>query len=166
MKINRIVYASGTGYGRRGPIAAARGFDMPSSWTRSGSAFVQTPAHGGPPPNQPGSVGDLTGGATLAGAICAALFRRERTGKGAIVDHALYQMGTYIMSQALIQASMGWKAAGPMPPAAMRPDDELVPTSDNRWLLCLLYGTWWELRHQVGHQVARSSSTLPPRLRR
>ena len=143
----KIVYASGTGYGRRGPLSAARGFDMPSSWTRSGSAFVQAPANGGPPPSQPGSVGDLTGGATLAGAICAALFRRERTGKGAIVDHALYQMGTYIMSQALIQASMGWKAAGPMPAREAMPDPMLnwYKTSDNRWLLlCLLYEAWWE----------------------
>ncbi|MFW6093135.1 MAG: CoA transferase [Pseudomonadota bacterium] len=39
-------------------------------------------------PGQPGSVGDLTGGATLAGAIAAALFRRERTGRGAVVDHS------------------------------------------------------------------------------
>lgn len=156
MKINpRIVYASGTGYGRSGPLAAARGFDMPSSWTRAGSAFVQTPATGGSPPNQPGSVGDLTGGATLAGAIAAALFRRERTGKGAIVDHALYMMGTYIMSQSLISASMGWKAAGPPPPREAFPDPLMnwYRTSDNRWLLlCLLYDAWWEdFAQQMGH---------------
>jgi crotonobetainyl-CoA:carnitine CoA-transferase CaiB-like acyl-CoA transferase len=143
----RIIYASGTGYGKHGPIAAARGFDMPSSWTRSGSAFVQTPLNGvDPPANQPGSVGDLCGGATLAGAIAAALFRRERTGKGAIVDHALYMMGTYIMSQALIAASMGWKAAGPAPTRDDVPDPMMnwYRTADDRWLLlCLLYPQWW-----------------------
>ena len=46
----RLIYASGTGYGKRGPMAQSRGFDYPSSWCRSGSAYVQTPADGGPPP--------------------------------------------------------------------------------------------------------------------
>jgi crotonobetainyl-CoA:carnitine CoA-transferase CaiB-like acyl-CoA transferase len=156
-KINpKLIYASGTGYGKVGPLAAARGFDMPSSWTRAGSAFAQTPADGGPPPGQPGSVGDLTGGATLAGAICAALFRRERTGKGAVVDHALYMMGTYIMSQALIQASMGWKAGGPMPSreAFFDPLMNWYRTSDGRWLLlCLLYDQWWDnFARVLGHE--------------
>jgi formyl-CoA transferase len=142
----RIVYASGNGYGKLGPLSTARGFDFPSSWCRSGSAFVQTPLEGDPPPTQPGSVGDLTGGATLAGAIAAALFRRERTGKGAVVDHALYMMGTYIMSQSLIAASMGWQPAGPPPPRHAMPDPmmNMYRTGDARWLvLCLLYDNWF-----------------------
>jgi formyl-CoA transferase len=152
----RIVYASGTGYGTSGPLATARGFDFPSSWCRSGSAFVQTPVDGGPPPSQPGSVGDLTGGATLAGAIAAALFRRERTGKGALVDHALYLMGTYIMSQSLIAASLGWTPAGPPPPRDAMPDPmmNMYRTSDGRWLiLCLLYDQWWpNFARTIGHE--------------
>jgi crotonobetainyl-CoA:carnitine CoA-transferase CaiB-like acyl-CoA transferase len=142
----RLIYASGTGYGRRGPMARTRGFDYPSSWCRSGSAFVQTPANGDPPPGQPGSVGDLNGGATLAGAVAAALFRRERTGRGAIVDHALYLIGIYIMSQSLISASLGWKATGrPAPRAeAADPANNIYRTKDGRWLvLCLLYDQWW-----------------------
>jgi formyl-CoA transferase len=142
----RLIYASGNGYGRRGAMARHRGFDFPSSWCRAGSGFVQTPADGRPPPSQPGSVGDLTGGATLAGAIAAALFRRERTGRGAIVDHALYLIGTYIMSQSLIAASMGWKPAGPPPPRTQTPDplNNMYRTQDGRWLvLCLLYDQWW-----------------------
>ena len=142
----RLIYASGTGYGTRGPMKESRGFDFPSSWCRSGSAYVQTPVNGDPPPTQPGSVGDLTGGATLAGAIAAALFRRERTGKGAVIDHALYMMGTYIMSQSLIAASMGWKPAGPPPPRTSTPMPlmNMYRTRDDRWLvLTLLYDQWW-----------------------
>jgi formyl-CoA transferase len=152
----RLVYASGTGYGRRGPMARTRGFDYPSSWCRSGSAYVQTPADGGPPPSQPGSVGDLTGGATLAGAIAAALFRRERTGRGAVIDHALYLIGAYIMSQALISASLGWKAAGPPPHRTEVPDpaNNIYRTEDGRWLvLCLLYDEWWpDLARKLHHE--------------
>jgi formyl-CoA transferase len=142
----RLIYASGTGYGPRGPMALTRGFDYPSSWCRSGSAFVQTPANGDPPPGQPGSVGDLNGGSTLAGAVAAALFRRERTGRGAVIDHALYLIGIYIMSQSLISASLGWKATGrPAPRAeAADPANNIYRTKDGRWLvLCLLYDQWW-----------------------
>jgi formyl-CoA transferase len=142
----RLVYASGSGYGKSGPMARTRGFDFPSSWCRSGSGYVQTPPDGRPPPSQPGSVGDLTGGATLAGAIAAALFRRERTGRGAVVDHALYLMGIYIMSQSLIASSLGWRPPGPPPARDDVPDpaNNMYRTKDGRWLvLCLLYDQWW-----------------------
>lgn len=157
MELNpRLVYASGTGYGRSGPLALARGFDFPSSWCRSGSAYVQTPVNGDPPPQQPGSVGDLCGGATLAGAIAAALFRRERTGRGAIVDHALYMMGTYIMSQSLIAASLGWRPAGAAPPRTEAADPlmNMYATADGRWLvLTLLYDAWWpDLTRTIGRE--------------
>ena len=142
----RLIYASGTGYGKQGPMAQSRGFDFPSSWCRSGSAFVQTPSDGGPPPSQPGSVGDLCGGATIAGAVAAALFRRERTGRGAVIDHALYLIGIYIMSQSLISASLGWKATGRAGSRTEAPDpaNNMYRTKDGRWLvLCLLYDQWW-----------------------
>ena len=152
----RLIYASGTGYGKQGPMAQRRGFDFPSSWCRSGSAFVQTPADGGPPPPQPGSVGDLCGGATIAGAVAAALFRRERTGRGAVIDHALYLIGIYIMSQSLISASLGWKATGRPGSRTEAPDpaNNMYRTKDGRWLaLCLLYEQWWpDLARTLEHE--------------
>jgi crotonobetainyl-CoA:carnitine CoA-transferase CaiB-like acyl-CoA transferase len=152
----RLIYAAGTGYGNNGPIASARGFDYPSSWCRSGSAYVQSVQIGGPPPLQPGSVGDLCGGATLAGAISAALFRRERTGQGAVIDHALYQIGMYIMSQSLASASLGWAGGGAPPPREQAPDplNNSYLTKDGRWLvLCLLYPNWWtDLAVRLGHE--------------
>jgi len=111
---------------------------------------------GGPPPSQPGSVGDLTGGATLAGAIAAALFRRERTGRGAVVDHALYLIGLYIMSQSVISASLGWKPTGRPAPRTEAPDpaNNIYRTKDGRWLvLCLLYDEWWpDLARKLHHE--------------
>jgi crotonobetainyl-CoA:carnitine CoA-transferase CaiB-like acyl-CoA transferase len=140
----RLIYARGTGYGLRGRMANDGGFDFPSSWCRSGSGYMQT-IPGGEPPNQPGSIGDLGGGAVLAGAIAAALFRRERTGKGAVVDNALYLFGTYLMSQSVIAASIGLKR-GPNAPRseAFNAIVNLYRTRDNRWLyLCLLMDRWW-----------------------
>jgi formyl-CoA transferase len=145
MAINpRLIYARGTGYGLKGKMANDGGFDFPSSWCRSGSGYAQT-FPGGEPPLQPGSVGDLTGGATLCGAICAALFRRERTGKGAIVDNALYQMGIYIMSQSIVAASVGLPRGPAVPQAqAFNALINSYRTKDERWLnICLLMEKWW-----------------------
>ena len=140
----RIIYARGTGYGLQGAMANDGGFDFPSSWCRSGSGYIQTQP-GGEPPQQPGSVGDLGGGATLAGAISAALFRRERTGKGAVVDNALYLFGIYLMSQSVVAAGLGLER-GPTPPRAQAFNALIncYRTSDDRWInLCLLNEQWW-----------------------
>jgi crotonobetainyl-CoA:carnitine CoA-transferase CaiB-like acyl-CoA transferase len=147
MAINpRIIYARGTGYGLNGSMANDGGFDLPSSWCRSGAGFAQTPIDGSRPPHQPGSVGDLTGGATLAGAIAAALFRRERTGRGAIVDNALYLVGSYIMTQSIAGASL----AANVGLAPLSPSNALIPlvrfyqTKDKRWLsICFLTDAWF-----------------------
>lgn len=145
MKINpKIVYGRGTGYGLRGAMANDGGFDFPSAWCRSGAGYKQAQAVG-EPPMQPGSIGDLGGGLALAGAIAAALFRRERTGKGAVVDGALYLFGTYLMSQSLAAASAG------LPPyPAWRQKDSQIPlsnvyrTRDGRWIcIALLFDKWW-----------------------
>jgi crotonobetainyl-CoA:carnitine CoA-transferase CaiB-like acyl-CoA transferase len=93
---------------------------------------------------QPGSVGDLGGGATLAGAIAAALFRRERTGRGAIVDNSLYLFGIYLMSQSMAAAGMGLRRE---PTGRADVFDALLNTyrtRDDRWIsLCLLIERWW-----------------------
>jgi len=48
-------------------------------------------------------IGDLSTGMAAAGAIAAALFKRERSGEGALVDISLYRTGIYVM---------GWNIAG------------------------------------------------------
>ena len=150
----KLIYARGTGYGIRGAMANDGGFDFPSSWCRSGAGYMQTQPDSYPP-GQPGSVGDLGGGATLAGAISAALFRRERTGKGAIVDNALYLFGIYLMSQATIAASLGIeRGPGSAPGEAGNPLVNLYRTRDGRWInLCLLNESWWaDLCRHLGHE--------------
>jgi crotonobetainyl-CoA:carnitine CoA-transferase CaiB-like acyl-CoA transferase len=146
MKLNpKLIYARGTGYGLQGPFAAQGGFDFPSTWCRGGLAYLQT-LPGREPPPAPGSVGDLAGGVTTAGAIAAALFKRERTGKGSIVDNALYLVGTYLMSQMVAMSSLGVLRT-PKETPRMENFNALVmmyKTKDDRWLnLCLLMPKWW-----------------------
>jgi formyl-CoA transferase len=162
----KLIYARATGYGPKGPMANDGGFDYPTSWCRSGSAFVQTPPNGDPPPMQPGSVGDLTGGATIAGAISAALFRRERTGKGCIVDHSLYGMGAYIMTQSICGASLAGTVMPPqreVPPGAANAMNRHYKTSDNRWIqICFLFDAWFP---DFARRIGREDLLADPRFK-
>lgn len=93
---------------------------------------------------QPGSIGDLGGGVMLAGAVAAALFRRERTGQGAVVDNALYLAGIYLMSQSVIAASLGLERKVVSRDEAPDALINTYRTSDDRWIaLCFLNAEWW-----------------------
>jgi crotonobetainyl-CoA:carnitine CoA-transferase CaiB-like acyl-CoA transferase len=94
----KIIYARGTGHGVLGPDADRGGFDAISYWARSGLASSAMPLDYDYPINLPGpAVGDIQAGLNLAGAIAAALFYRERTGKAAIVDGSLLAAGLWAM---------------------------------------------------------------------
>jgi crotonobetainyl-CoA:carnitine CoA-transferase CaiB-like acyl-CoA transferase len=145
-KLNpRLIYARGTGYGREGPYASQGGFDGPTTWCRGGLSYLASkPGRESPP--SPTSIGDLTGGVTTAGAIAAALFKRERTGKGSIVDNALYAVGTYLSSQVIAMASLGQDRVPQETPRheAFNPLALMYQTKDERWLnLCLLIPKWY-----------------------
>jgi crotonobetainyl-CoA:carnitine CoA-transferase CaiB-like acyl-CoA transferase len=84
----RLIYAKGHGQGQRGPDADLGGFDAVSFWGRGGIGHILTPVDG-PMIMQRGAMGDAPSGAMLAGGVAAALYQRERTGKGAVVDVAL-----------------------------------------------------------------------------
>ena len=94
----RIIYARGTGHGPKGPDADKGGYDGVSFWARSGVSIAAMPPDTGYPVGLPGpAYGDIQSGAHLAGGIAAALFQRERTGKGAVVDVSLLGSGLWAM---------------------------------------------------------------------
>jgi len=93
----KIIYARGHGQGAKGPEADAGGFDAVSFWAR-GSVQERLTPPGAPLIGQRPATGDFTGGLTLAGGIAAALFRRERTGRGIDVDVSLLGVATWVMS--------------------------------------------------------------------
>ena len=77
----RLVYGLITGYGETGPDADRAAFDVAAFWARAGLAHLLT-RPGDTPPFQRGGMGDHMAGMTLAGAVCAALVARGRTGPG------------------------------------------------------------------------------------
>ena len=77
----RLIYATLTAYGTRGPEKDRRGFDMAAAWARTGLQHLLA-EDGGPPPQQRGGVMDRTAGFHIVAGVTAALCHRERTGQG------------------------------------------------------------------------------------
>ena len=93
----RLVYGLITGYGIEGPDAGRPAYDIAAFWARSGLAHLLSQP-GEPPPGQRSGMGDHLTGMTLAGAVCAALVARERTGEGQLVATSMFRVGTYSVS--------------------------------------------------------------------
>jgi len=80
-KFPRLIYSIITGYGLDGPDVDRAGYDIGAFWARSGLAHT-TVAPDELPPGIRSGQGDHTTALSLTGGIMAALFDRERTGKG------------------------------------------------------------------------------------
>lgn len=93
----RLIYCAVTGYGLEGPDADRAAYDIAAFWARSGIARMLT-SEGGHPPFQRGGMGDHNAGLAGAGAISAALYNREKTGKGQLVSTSLLREGLYTLS--------------------------------------------------------------------
>lgn len=100
----RLIYASFTGYGEAGDEMNKPGFDSTAWWARSGLMDGITRAGTEPVRSLPGMV-DHPSAVALFGCIVTALYRRERTGKGAEVATSLMANGAWANSHA-IQAKL------------------------------------------------------------
>jgi crotonobetainyl-CoA:carnitine CoA-transferase CaiB-like acyl-CoA transferase len=152
----RIVYARGTGMGERGAERNRGGFDYATYWARAGSAYGATPTGASRPTPMPGgSYGDSLAGLTLAGAISAALYARERTGEAPVVDLSLLGMGMWAMGMAIAGSLAQGTVWQPLPRV---PETNALAgtyaTKDGRWIaiVCLQAFRYWpELCRVVGH---------------
>ncbi len=89
----RLVYCDNTAFGRRGPYAHRPGYDLVAQAVTGLMSVEGRELDGVPLVNALPSA-DLATGIAIAWGICAALFSRERTGRGQRVD-------TTLMSSAL-----------------------------------------------------------------
>ena len=84
----RLVVASGSGYGSSGPYAALPAMDL-TVQAMSG-AIGTTGFADGPPVKAGPAFTDLSGGIHMFGAAMAALYERERTGRGRHVEVSMH----------------------------------------------------------------------------
>ena len=107
----RLIYADLTGFGDRGPDAELPGFDITSYLARSGLLSMTRDA--GAPPTWPvAGSGDNATAVGLYSAVVTALYRRERTGKGAHVTTSLLAEGIWSASVSIQGALCGAKFFG------------------------------------------------------
>ena len=93
----RLVYARMTGWGQDGPLAHAAGHDINYIAITGALAAVGKAGETATPPQN--LVGDFGGGSMYcAFGIMAALYERERSGKGQVVDAAIVDGATSLMS--------------------------------------------------------------------
>jgi crotonobetainyl-CoA:carnitine CoA-transferase CaiB-like acyl-CoA transferase len=102
-KVNpKIIYARGSAYGDKGEERDVGGFDNTAFWMRTGIGYSMTPAElDGVLIQGLAAFGDSIGGMTIAGGIAAALFHRERTGKGSEFDVSLMSTGWWAAGSAI-----------------------------------------------------------------
>ena len=92
----RLIYGQLTGYGATGPDVDKAGYDIGAFWSRSGLAHTTVAPDELPPAIRSGQ-GDHTTGLSMAAGVLAALFDRERSGKGRVVSTSLLRTGIYTL---------------------------------------------------------------------
>ena len=130
----KLIYASMTGYGERGPDADQPGFDSTAFFARSGLLDGLT-YEGGPPAFSLPAQGDQMTGMNLFAAIAMALLHRERTGEGSEVGTSLHASGLW-SNAILAQGALLGAYVSPRPPRT-KPRSALANqyrTSDGRWI--------------------------------
>jgi crotonobetainyl-CoA:carnitine CoA-transferase CaiB-like acyl-CoA transferase len=86
----RLIYCSVTGYGQDGPMAHKAGYDM--AVQAEGGLMSITGEPGGEPQKVGVAITDLMTGLYASTAILAALNERHRTGRGRVIDAALFDV--------------------------------------------------------------------------
>jgi CoA:oxalate CoA-transferase len=129
----RLIYAQASGWGRKGAEAHALSFDY-TGIARSG--LMMSCGEKGTPPTQilPG-IGDEIGGLMCAWGVTAALYAREKTGKGQVVDTSL--MGSLIAMLGFIMAApaiLGQEFPREIRAAAGNPLYNHYRCKDDRWI--------------------------------
>lgn len=149
----RLVYASGTGFGLSGPDHDRVAMD-PTVQAASGVMSINGEAGGAPLRAGP-AVADFMGGAHLYGAVVTALFERERTGRGRVVEVAMQEavfpallsdLGLYHHAGRKLPGRRGNRHGGVAP-------YNVYPTSDG-WvaLICVTERHWTSLLEVMGRQ--------------
>ena len=128
-----LVYCQITGFGRTGPLADRRGFDLIAQGM-TGLMSVTGEGPGRPPVKCGPPVTDITAGILGAMGVVAALYAREKTGVGQRVDTSLYEAGlVQTFWQSAVALATG-ESPGPFGSAhPLAAPYEALPTADG-WI--------------------------------
>ena len=145
-----IVYASITGYGSEGPWVQRPGQDLLAQ-ARSGVMWLNGDEHQGPVPFGL-AIADMLAGAAIAQGVLAAIIRRFRTGRGALVETSLLEVLVDFQFEVLtthLNDGRRKPTAFRLPLGACLSFGALWRLSDCRWL--------YRHRHDADRSACRSA---------
>ncbi len=144
----RLIYAAATGFGQDGPWAARPAFD---EVVQAASGFASAMGTDEAPAFVPSLVGDKLCGLSLTAAVTAALFRRERSGTGQMVEVPMLETVAAFNS---IEMLGGHAFVPPIGPAGYKRMRERRPVrTKDGWITMLPYSgdNWCTFFQTVGH---------------
>lgn len=155
----RLIYASLKGF-LKGPYDQRLALDEVVQMM-SGLAYMTGPS--GRPLRAGSSIVDIAGGMFAVIAILGALRERERTGKGALVESALFEAAVFLMGQHLAYAA---QSDAPVPPMPERVSAwsvyELFAVADGRQIFIGITSDahWQRFCDATGRNDLRDDATL------
>lgn len=137
----KLVYGQMRGYGERGPMKDAKGFDA-TCYSARGGLLMSIPQAGEHfmPGNMPAAFGDWNASIALGMGLMSALWRAEKTGVGDLVTVNLHHMALWAMQVAVVSQPFGV----PYPKnrnMATCPTNNCYRTKDGVWFL-ICYGSY------------------------
>lgn len=149
----RLIYAQVTGYGPDAESRDVAAYDIGAFWAQSGLAMALTP-EGYAIPQQRGGMGDHMTGQMTAGAVCAALHARQRTGEGQRVSVPLVRVGVYMIGwDTMLSLRLGLPTVPYDRYHAVNPIIDCYRAGDGRWFWLLLLQAdrhWGDLCRATG----------------
>jgi len=141
----RLIYAAVSGFGRTGPYSQRPAYDMVVQGM--GGVMSITGEDGGLPTRVGASIGDITAGLFLVAGVNAALYHRELTGEGMLLDVGMLDCQVAILENAIARYTALGEVPGPIgarhpsitPFAALRTrDGEVIVAAGNDKLFAQL----------------------------
>ena len=150
----RLIYAASTGYGGSGPHRDYLAMDIT---VQAMSGVVSITGNEGEPPLKSGpALCDMLGGIHLYATIVSALYRREQTGKGAVIDVSMQDSVLPTLASAL---GAYYRFGGNPPRTGNRHQAlgvapyNLYPTADGHVaIICVRDGHWRKLAEVMGRE--------------
>lgn len=143
----KLIYAAATGFGQEGPWAKRPAFD---EIIQAASGLASSIGSDDEPQFVPSLVGDKICGQALAGAVSAALFNRERSGKGQLVEVPMLETVAGFNS---IEMLGGYAFDPPIGPSGYKRMKERKPVrTKDGWITMLPYSgdNWCAFFEAVG----------------
>jgi formyl-CoA transferase len=159
----RLVYASFTAYGEMGDEAPKTGFDATAYWARTGLMDMIRATEDTEPTRSAPGMGDHPSATGLYAAIVTALYRREKTGKGGVVQSSLLQNGLWA-NACFIQSRLFGENISLRPPRSQAPNAlaNHYRCRDGRWFIMALHNEQRQLRGFL-EAIGRADLTDDPR---